>query len=86
MKANNRMKAVEALKWPENRLQLALLSLSALQAWYAAQDPKDMIYTANTPEFKRFWHFAYVLPTRFYRKLLKIKHFAFGSRAERLAA
>jgi hypothetical protein len=77
---------VENLKWPENRLQLALLSIQNLEAWYAAQDPKQMIFIGNTPEFKRFWHWSYVLPVRFYRKLLKIKHFAFGSRSERQEA
>lgn len=80
------MKEVQNLKWPENRVQLMLASLDTLQTWYALQNPKDMVYVANTPEFVRFWHFAYVLPTRFYRKLLKIKHFAFGSRSERMAA
>lgn len=86
MNPNNQMRRVEQLKWPQNRFQLALLSVDNLQAWYAAQNPKDMIFTANTAEFIRFWHWAYLMPVRFYRKLLRIKNFAFGSRKERIGS
>ena len=86
MKRTTRMRLVEELKWPDDQIQLAVLSIAQLQAWYAAQDPKQMIYVANTPQFIRFWHWSYVLPVRFYRKLLKIKHFCFGSRSERQTA
>lgn len=80
------MKPIQLLKYPQDRWQLAFLPISALQFWYAAQNPKDMIVIANTPEFKRFWFLVYILPTRCYRKLLKIKHFVLRDSAQRVLA
>ena len=77
---------VQDLKWPQNRLRLAFLSLEALQTWYAAQNPKDMIVIANTKEFKRFWHFVYILPTHFYRFLFKLKRFGHLEATEKVSA
>ena len=65
--------AIERLKWPQDRWQLALLSISDLQTWYAAQDAKHMVFLANTPEFKRFWNIVYLLPVRLHRKYMKLK-------------
>lgn len=77
---------IEQLKWPQDRVVLALLPLSALQTWYAAQEPRRMVFLGNDPSFKRFWHFAYILPTRFRRYLLKIKHQLLNHQARQVDA
>ena len=68
---------ISSLRYPQDRWQLAFLPLEALQTWYAAQDAREMVYLGQSEDFQRFWHIVYVLPTRFYRFLLKIKRFAF---------
>lgn len=65
------------LKYPQHRFLLALLSITALQTWYAAQDARAMVFLGQSDDFVRFWYYAYVLPVRFRRFLLKIKRFGY---------
>ena len=46
------------LKYPENRWRIALLSQPAKEAWYAAQEPKDLI--ERSKDFERFWKTWYL--------------------------
>ena len=61
------------LKWPQNRLQLALLSIPAFQEWYAAQSPREMIFLGQDPDFKHFLFWNYTLRVKILRSLLKMK-------------
>jgi hypothetical protein len=65
--------SVPYLKWPQDRLLMGLLSISELQAWYASQDPREMIFLGQEPAFQRFIFWHYTLPVKGLRTLYKIK-------------
>ena len=69
---------VQLLKYPEDAATLRLLSLEEKICWYSGQDPKMMIYLGNSPRFKRFWFWSYMVPLRckrmFYKILNPCKH------------
>jgi len=62
------------LKWPEDKATLRLLSLDEKVFWFASQDPRSIIYLAQTPDFKRFWYWNYLFPLKLKRFVYRIKH------------
>ena len=56
-------------KFPENKREIARLSLAGKQVWYAAQDPHTLIEA--DADFGSFWYWRYILP-------LKLKRFLFS--------
>lgn len=62
------------LKWPEDVSTLRRLRLDELMCWYACQDPKELIFLAQKPEFKRFMLLHYIWPLKIKRFMYKIKH------------
>lgn len=62
------------LTFPEDRATLSRLRLDELIYWYASQDPRSIIYLAQTKEFKKFWYWNYLLPLHMKRFVYKIKH------------
>jgi hypothetical protein len=61
------------LKWPQNRIQLAQLSISDMQVWLSTLDPRELVFLGQNPTFKRFLMVHYLWPVRALRFLLKIK-------------
>jgi len=63
------------LKWPQDKLTLKQLSLDEKIFWFASQDPRSVIYLAQTPDFKKFWYRHYILQLKLKRFAYKIKSF-----------
>jgi len=64
---------VQLLKYPQDASTIAQLDLIELQCWYAGQDARQMIYLAQTEDFKRFWKLHYLWPLKAKRFLYKFK-------------
>jgi len=73
---NDRMEVAEFsfLTFPRDRATLSKLRLDELICWYACQDPRSLIYLAQTKEFKQFWYWHYLLPLRIKRFVYRMKH------------
>jgi len=65
---------VQLLKFPQDKATIAQLDLIELQCWYAGQDPRQIIYIAQTKEFQRFWKLNYLYPLKIKRFIYRIKH------------
>lgn len=64
---------IQELKWPQNALQLSLLSITELQTWYLSQDMRRMVFLGQNKEFQRFLFLHYTLPVRLLRLYIKVK-------------
>lgn len=69
---------VSQLRWPQDASKIALLGLEAKQMWYLSIDSRDMIFIANTQEFKRFWNKTYVWPVKLKRFALRLRRMLFN--------
>lgn len=67
----------KVLVYPSDAKLIAMLSLEAKIAWYASQEPRQMVYLGQQEEFQRFWFWCYIMPLRFKRALYRLKN-AFG--------
>lgn len=67
------LRSVQLLKYPQDASVIAQLDLIELQCWYAGQEPRQMIYLAQTKEFRRFWARHYLWPLKIKRFMYKIK-------------
>lgn len=61
------------LKFPEDGMKIARLSLLNKQVWIAAQDPQHLIDLMLDDKFKRFWWRYYILPLKIKRFFYKFK-------------
>lgn len=61
------------VKYPEDGMRLARLSLLEKQVWIAAQDPQRMLDLMLNDKFKRFWFRYYIFPLKCKRFLYKFK-------------
>jgi hypothetical protein len=64
---------IELLKWPQDRKELAQLSITGLQTWYVAQDMTQMVFLGQNREFKRFIYWHYSVPVKLLRLYYKMK-------------
>lgn len=65
--------AFHRLEFGKHRGQIAALSLQDKMAWYAMQNPQEIISLGNNPEFQRFWKWRVLLP-------IKLKRFYFRAK------
>ena len=63
--------SLQDLKFPQDKYQIARLSLFQKQIWYASKDPHELIQ--ETPLFKAWWFRHYVMPLRIKRLFYKLK-------------
>jgi hypothetical protein len=68
------LKHVQLLKWPEDSSTIAQLSLEEKIMWYSGQEPRHMVYLGNSPAFKRWWHWHYMMPLKLKRFAYKLKN------------
>lgn len=64
-----------ALKWPQDAVKIASLSISGFQMWYASQPAKDMVFLGQNKEFKRFVFWSYTWKVKLLRLYYRIKQF-----------
>lgn len=64
---------IKALKYPKDAKRIGGLSIEAFQAWYLAQDARDMIYLGQFKEFQRFVFWNYTIKVKSLRFWLKVK-------------
>ena len=63
---------VTSLRFPEDRAEIAGLSLADKQWWYGTQDPQRAIDLGQDADFLRFWFWRYIVKTRVKRLWLFI--------------
>jgi hypothetical protein len=61
------------VKWPENKVRLALMSLKNKERWLVAQDPQRFIDLGEEKAFARFWKAFYLTPLKIKRVLYRLK-------------
>ena len=51
---------IAALKYPKDAARIGRLNITLFQAWYHAQDSREMVFLGQFKEFKRFvfWHYT----------------------------
>lgn len=64
---------IRTLRYPRDKARIGKLSLEYFQAWYLAQDSREMIYMAQFQEFKSFIFWHYTIYVRALRMWLKVK-------------
>ncbi len=74
----NVLTKINALKWPQDARKLAALPLLELQIWISGQDPRELIYMAQDPNYVRFIKYHYLWPLRFKRFGLKMWRMFWG--------
>jgi hypothetical protein len=65
-------RVIESLNWPQDRKELAKLSITGLQSWYLSKDPTQMVFLGQNKDFRRFIWFHYTVPVRLLRLYYKI--------------
>lgn len=69
---------IQALKWPRDAAQIARLPLESFQVWVSGIDPRELIFLAQNPVYKRFVWRHYLLPVRILRLWLKVRRYFGG--------
>lgn len=59
------------LKYPKNKWRIALMTQPAKEAWYAAQDPKDLAMSSK--DFQSWWQRWYVGHVKLKRAIFRLK-------------
>lgn len=62
-------------KFPEDKKAIAKLSLEDKMVWYLMQDPREMVFLGNSPEFQVFWRWHVVIPMKIKRFYYRVKNF-----------
>jgi len=61
------------LRWPQDARLIARLPLPEFQMWLSAIDPRELIFMAQSREFKQFVWRHYLLPVKIKRFILKVR-------------
>lgn len=66
---------IMSLKYPKDAKRIGRLSLEYFQAWYLAQEPREMVYLGQFKEFKSFVFWNYTIYVKGLRLWYKLKNF-----------
>ncbi len=68
------MKSFLLYGFPKDKKKISKLSLDDKLEWYASQNPQDMVFLGNNPDFQTYWKLHALFPMKLKRFYYRVKN------------